>query len=54
MSTFAETATVDYRESFANQGKKTSIFRFHLWQIDRSLPFPSSDCSKQTEIAVFR
>jgi hypothetical protein len=27
MGTFAETANIDYRLSFANQGKQTSIFR---------------------------
>jgi hypothetical protein len=37
MDTFAETANVDYRLSFADQGNK--------------LPF--SVCSKQTEVAVF-
>jgi hypothetical protein len=35
MGTFAETANVDYRLSFANQGKQTSI------------PFPF--CSKPTD-----
>jgi hypothetical protein len=28
MGTFAETANVDYRLSFADQGKQTSFFRF--------------------------
>jgi hypothetical protein len=28
MGTSAETAIVDYRLSFADQGKKTSVFRF--------------------------
>jgi hypothetical protein len=28
MGTFAETAIVDYRLSFAAQGKKTSVLRF--------------------------
>jgi hypothetical protein len=28
MGTFAETAIVDYRLSFADQGKQTSVFRF--------------------------
>jgi hypothetical protein len=32
MGTFAETAIVDYRLSFADQGKKTSIYRFRLQQ----------------------
>jgi hypothetical protein len=30
MGTSAETAIVDYRLSFANQGKPTSVFRFRL------------------------
>jgi hypothetical protein len=32
MSTFSETAIVDYRLSFADQGKQTSVFRFNLQQ----------------------
>jgi hypothetical protein len=40
MGTFAETAIVDFRLSFASQGKQTSVFRFHLQQTNRSLPFP--------------
>jgi hypothetical protein len=39
MGTFAEIAIVDYRLSFADQGKQTSIFRFRLQQTNRSLPF---------------
>jgi hypothetical protein len=38
MGTFAETAIVDYRLSFADQGKQTSV----------------SVCSKQTEVCRFR
>ncbi len=30
MGTFAETAIVDYRLLFADQGKQTSVFRFRL------------------------
>jgi hypothetical protein len=30
MGTFAETAIIDYRLSFAIQGKQTSAFRFHF------------------------
>jgi hypothetical protein len=52
MVTFAKTAIVDYRLSFANQGKQTSIFHFHLQQTNGSLPFPFSICSKQTEVAL--
>jgi hypothetical protein len=32
MGTFAETAIVDYRLSFADQGKLTSVFRSCLQQ----------------------
>jgi hypothetical protein len=32
MGTFAETAIVDYRLSFANEGKQTSVFYFRLQQ----------------------
>jgi hypothetical protein len=39
MGTFAETAIVDYRLLFADQGKQTSIFRLRLQQTNRSLPF---------------
>ncbi len=45
MSNFAETARVDYRLSFADQGKQTSVFLFFLYQRNGSLPF--SVCSKQ-------
>ncbi len=38
MGTFAETAIVDYRLSFVDQGKQTSV----------------SVCSKQTEVCRFR
>jgi hypothetical protein len=34
MGTFAGTAIVDYRLSFANQGKQTSKYRFRLQQIE--------------------
>jgi hypothetical protein len=50
---FAETAIANYRLSFANQGKQTSVFRFCLQQRHESLPFPFSVCSKQTEVAIF-
>ncbi len=51
---FAETVIVDFRLTFAEQGKQTSVFLFHLRQINGSLLFPFSICSKQTEVAVFR
>jgi hypothetical protein len=53
MGTFAETTIVDYRLSFAGQGKQTSIFPFRWQQTNRSMPFPFSHSSKQMEIAVF-
>jgi hypothetical protein len=34
---FSGTAIVDYRFSFANQGKKTSIFHLSLQQTNGSL-----------------
>jgi hypothetical protein len=40
MGTFAETSIVDYRLSFADQGKQSSVFRFCLHQ--------------QTEVCRFR
>jgi hypothetical protein len=50
MGTFAETAIVDYRWSFVDQGKKSYAFRFRLQQTNGGLPFPFSVCSKQTEV----
>jgi hypothetical protein len=52
MGKFADTANVDYRLSFCQEGKQTSVFRFHLQQTNRSLSFPFSVCGKQMEIAV--
>jgi hypothetical protein len=52
MGTFAETAIAKYCLSFADKGKQTSVFCFHLQQTDGSLQF--SICSKQTHVAVFR
>jgi hypothetical protein len=46
MGTFISTFIFTYHLLFANQGKQTSIFRFHLQQKNGSLPFPSS-ASKQ-------
>jgi hypothetical protein len=51
MGTFAETAIVDYRLSFADQGKQTSFFRFLF--SNGSLPIPFFFCNKQTEVAIF-
>jgi hypothetical protein len=42
MGRYADTAIVDYRLSFADQGKQTFIFCFLLQQTNRSLPFPFS------------
>jgi hypothetical protein len=54
MGTFAERANVDYRLSFSNQGKQTSVSAFHLQETNRGLPFLFAICNKQTEVAVFR
>jgi hypothetical protein len=51
MGMFAGTAIVDYRLSFADQGKKTSVSEL---QTNGSLPFPFSVWSKQTEVTFFR
>jgi hypothetical protein len=48
MSTFAETAIVDYRLLFANQGKQLP-FRFAA----NKQKFAVSVCRKQMEVAVF-
>jgi hypothetical protein len=37
---FFETEIFDYRLSFADQGKKPSVFCFHLQQTNGSLLFP--------------
>jgi hypothetical protein len=64
MGTLAETAIVDYRLSFAYQKKHRLLFSisfcskqisvFHFQLTNGSLPFPFSDCRKQTEFVVFR
>jgi hypothetical protein len=46
MGTYPETANVDYRLSFADQDKQSSVFRLRLQQINGSLPFPFSVCSR--------
>jgi hypothetical protein len=51
MGTFAETAIVNYRLSFTNQGKQTSLFRFSLQQTNGRLPLLFSVCRKQKEVA---
>jgi hypothetical protein len=40
MYTFIETAILDYRSSFADQGMQTSVFRSSLQQTNGSLSFP--------------
>jgi hypothetical protein len=47
MGTFAETAIVDYRLSFAEQGNQTYVFSSSWQQTNGSLPFPLSVCRKQ-------
>jgi hypothetical protein len=54
MGMFAETAIVDYRLSFVDQGKQTSVFHFRFQQTNGGLLFPFSVCRKQRKIAVFR
>ncbi len=51
MGKFAETAIVDYRLSYANQGKQTSIFRFRfLFVADkRKSPFSVSSVKVSAE-----
>jgi hypothetical protein len=54
MGTFAETAIVNYRLSFADQGKQYCIFCFPLQQTNSSMWFSVFYiCSKQMEFAVF-
>jgi hypothetical protein len=48
-----ETAIVNYRLSFADQGKKTSVLSFRFQQTNGRLPFPFYVCSKQTEVVIF-
>jgi hypothetical protein len=45
MGTLAQTAIIDYRSSFADQGKQTFVFHFCLQQTILSLPFLFSVCS---------
>jgi hypothetical protein len=39
MDTVTDTAIVDYRLSFAEQGKKTAVYHFRLQLTNGSLPF---------------
>jgi hypothetical protein len=54
MGTFAETAIVDYRLSFADIGKQTTVFRFRLLETNTRLPFPLSVFSIETGVTIFR
>jgi hypothetical protein len=49
---FAETANVDNRLSFADQGKQTSAF--HLQKTNGSLPFLFSVSSNQMAVGALR
>ncbi len=50
MGTFVETAIVDYRLSFADNGKQTFLFLFHLQQTNRSLLFLFSVAIKERKL----
>jgi hypothetical protein len=57
MDTFAETAIVNYRLSFVDQGKTNFSFPFSVFCLQQTngffcLPFLFSICSKQTKIAI--
>ncbi len=65
MGRFAETAIVDYRLSFANQGKQppfsvcvcckqTEVCPFHFKQTNGSLPFPFAANKRKLAVTVFR
>jgi hypothetical protein len=53
MGTFAETANSDYRLSFADQRKQTSVFLFLFAENKRKLAISVPACSKQMEVVVF-
>jgi hypothetical protein len=52
MGLSADKSNIDYRLSFANQGKQTSLF--HLQKTNGSLMFLFWVCRKQTEVVVFQ
>jgi hypothetical protein len=52
MSTFAETAIVNYRLSFAEQVKQMSIFCFRLLQTNGSLPFPFAENKQKLSFSL--
>jgi hypothetical protein len=51
--TFAETAILDYRLSFDDQGKQTSVSGFRLQQTNGSLPFSVFRLQSTNGVAVF-
>jgi hypothetical protein len=50
--TLAETEIVDYRLSFADQGKQTPVFHFLLQQTNFCFPFPVNE--RKFAVSVFR
>jgi hypothetical protein len=52
MGTFAETANVDYRLSFANPGKQTSVFSFPFAENRRKFAVFVS-CLQQMKVPYF-
>jgi hypothetical protein len=50
MTTFTDTATVDYRLSLADQEKQESVFPFHLQQTNGSSSFPFFHLQKTNKI----
>jgi hypothetical protein len=53
MGTFAETPVVDYRSSFADQGKQTSVFHFRLQRNKLKFAVSIFRFSKQTKSPFF-
>jgi hypothetical protein len=53
MGTFAESANVDYRLSFAEQGKQTFAYRFSLQQTNGSLPFSFAANKRELPFSVY-
>jgi hypothetical protein len=52
MSTFAETADVDYRLSFADQGKQISVFCYYTVQVGRHNTGNRHTVDRQTSYRV--
>jgi hypothetical protein len=53
MGTFVEIAIVDYRLSFADQGKQTSNFLFHMQQTNKSLPFQFCVAANKRKLPLY-